>query len=535
MKKKPNILVLYCDQHSARALGCYGNKEVKTPNLDKLASEGIVMDNAFCNNPICTPSRMCMLSGQYVHNFGYYGLMGRKPENLPTMFTYFHELGYRNGVVGKIHTPAGWVSQDCDFVRDGYGYEIPVTPKNMDQQEGVQGLSDDDYHRYLKEKGLDNQRDDKIIHEWYQKHGHTQGQCVDARPSRLPTEHCFENWCATECIDFIEDAVKDDQPFFMWLTLPRPHQTYCPAKEYWDLYEGMEFQLPPNADDDMSQRDEASREKQDTFQKSSAWNVFDPKDFDSARRRVLRGYYACVSQSDAAIGRVLDAVEKLGITDDTIIVYSTDHGEFAGEHGMIEKAPGIGYSCVTKVPMIWKYAGAPAGVRRSEIMESVDIFPTICQIAGLEQPDWVDGCAGECVLRDDTPIKDIAVTENPNTKTIHTKKYKLTQFLPEFHGGKEFGELYDRENDPWEMHNLYFEPEYQQVVNDLRYQLYCWLVRNTRAVTANPTIPKADKSFDLSSGVSWDLAQYVGAWDKDHKVGRDFYQDMIDRGHRLYL
>lgn len=535
MKKKPNILILYTDQHNARCLGCYGNKEIHTPNLDRLAAEGVTMDNAFCNNPICTPSRMCMLSGQYAHNFGYYGLMGPMPAQLPTLFDHLKSQGYTNGVAGKIHTPAGWVSRGCDFVADGYGFEVPLTPENRGQEEGCQGIRDDDYARYLRSQGLENLRDDKILHEWYDIYGHSQGQCVDSRFSRLDAQHSFENWSASQAISFMEGAVAEKKPFCMWLTLPRPHQTYCPAKEYWDLYEGVELSLPPNAENDMHDRSVAAQRQQAHFQQDDTWSIFEPRDFESARRRVLRGYYACVSQSDAAIGRVLDAVDRLGITEDTIVVYTTDHGEFAGEHGMVEKAPGIGFSCVTRIPMIWRYPGCPRGVRRSGIIESVDIFPTLCQLAGLPLPDWADGVPARPLLDWGESRKAVAVTENPNTKTIHTSQYKLTQYLPEFHGGRDFGELFDREADPWELHNLYFDPAYQDVVQALRHQLYCWLVRTTRAVTVNPRIPMMDKSMDLSSGVSWDLAEQVGAWDKDHKVGCRFYQDMTARGHILYL
>lgn len=154
MSGKPNVLILYSDQHSANALGCYGNAEVRTPNLDALAAKGVRMENAYTQNPICTPSRMCLLSGQYVHNFGYYGLMGEKPASLPNLFDHFRANGYATGVAGKIHTPAGWVSDSCDYVADGYGFEVPVKPSNHSQEEGCQGLKSNDYSSYLAELDL---------------------------------------------------------------------------------------------------------------------------------------------------------------------------------------------------------------------------------------------------------------------------------------------------------------------------------------------------------------------------------------------
>ena len=319
------------------------------------------------------------------------------------------------------------------------------------------------------------------------------------------------------------------------MTVPRPHQTYAPCREFWDLYEGMDLELPPNAGNDMHDRSAAARTTQENFQKNGDWMLFEPRDFDEARKRVLRGYYACVSQMDDAMGRVLDKLDELGIRENTIIVYTTDHGEFAGEHGMIEKAPGIGFGCVTRIPMIFSWKGKmKAGEVRDSLVESIDILPTVCELAGLARPDWADGKSAVPVLKDDTAIRDMAVTENPNTKTIHTKRYKLTQYLPEFQG-EDFGELFDMENDPYELKTLYFDPGYQDVVQELRYKLYCWLVRTTRIKTANPTIPCTGREKDVSGGMSWDLAPYYGVYDRDGRIGERFYQDLIQKGMRNYL
>ena len=534
-KKKPNVLSLYSDQHSARTLGCYGNKQVKTPNLDRLAREGVLMQHAYTQNPICTPSRMCMLSGQYAHNTGYYGLAGEKPEQLPNLFGLLKEQGYMTGAAGKLHTPAGWVSDQCDYVADGYGYEVPLKPWNRHLEEGCQGLVTNDYTDYLARLGCYGDRDDKILQEWFEENQHKKGQCVDARYSRIPKEHTIEMWSANCANKFIEQADQEQKPFCFWLTMPRPHQTYAAAKEFWDLYEGIELELPPNYDDKMEHRSSAAKDTQRKFQMDKDWIAFGDKDFDAARKRVLRGYYACVSQMDDAVGTVLNKLEELGIRENTLIIYMTDHGEFAGEHGMIEKAPGIGFRCVTQIPMIFSWKGRlPENEVRDEIIESVDILPTICSLSGIMMPDWVDGKDALELIESGRAIHDFAVTENPNTKTIHTKKYKLTQYLPEFEG-QEFGELYDIEADPYELKNLYFEPEYEKVVQDLRYQLYCWLIRTSRVKTAHPTIPDTGNEKDVSGGISWDLADYVGRYGKDGKVGEAFYQELIKKNMKNYL
>lgn len=535
MSKKPNILILYSDQHSRRTLGCYGNDQVITPNLNRLANEGVVLENAITQNPICTPSRMCLLSGQYVHNFGMYGLMGDAPENLPTLFEFFKDKGYTTGVSGKIHTPTGWIQKGCDYIKDGYGYEKKVAKWNSFNEEGCQGTSGDDYDMYLAKLGLYKDRDDKVLHEVYEKVGHNGGQGLDSRFSKIPKEHSFEAWSANCCNDFIEKAVEEDQPFCYWLTMPRPHQTYAPSKEFWDMYENVDLELPPNSENKMEQRSSTARSTQKGFQENMDWVIFGGKDFDEVRRRVLRGYYACVTQMDDAIGMVLDKLEDLNIRENTIIVYTTDHGEFAGEHGMIEKAPGIGFGCVTQIPMIFSWKGKLEGnVRRKSFFESIDIFPTVSSLAGLEEPNWVDGLDLSKTLISDENIKDFGVTENANTKTIHTKKYKLTQYLPEFEG-EDFGELFDMENDPFELNNLYFDDNYKSVVNDLRYKLYCWLVRTTRVTTVHPNCPIIDSKKGVIGVASWDLAKHNGIVDKDKKVGQKFYSDLIKHNRRNYL
>ncbi|MBN2583079.1 MAG: sulfatase-like hydrolase/transferase [Planctomycetes bacterium] len=529
--KRPNILLLYSDQHNARVLGCYGNGQVRTPHLDALASRGVRCDNAFTQNPICTPSRMCIMSGQYVHNFGTYSLMGPSPDGLPSLFSHVRRQGYRTGMAGKTHTPTGWLARHCDDVGDGYGYEQHLTPETADRQFGLQGLTPDDYDRYLEELGLADQRDDKILPGQFEKAGHRWSQGVDACAGRLPKEHTIEGWAAMRCERFIEDAARDGQPFCYWMTVPHPHEAYAPAREFWDLYDEATLELPPNADNRLEGRHPAAVAKQRSQQGDDWWRLFDPKDWESARRRVLRGYYGCVSQVDYAVGRVMAKLDELGLRDNTIVVYTTDHGEFAGEHGLIEKAPGIGFGCVTRIPMIWSWPGRlPEGTVRDELVESIDFLPTVCRLAGLDEPDWVDGLNIADLLARGGEVREVAVTENPLTKTIHTRRWKLTQYLPETQGGRDFGELFDRQNDPWELRNLYFDPEYREVVGELRFRLYQWLVRTTRNVSINPVAP--GPAGDPTPR-SWDLAGDLR--DGDGKVGRRVTRRLIDEQGVNYL
>jgi arylsulfatase A-like enzyme len=521
MKKKPNILLLYSDQHNARVLGCYGNKQVHTPNLDQLSREGVMFTNAYTQNPICTPSRMCIMSGQYPHNFGYYGLMGKKPENLPHLFSHVKRFGYKTGMAGKLHVPSGWLSEYCDYVADGYGHELPLQPWNRHNILGHQGMINDEYSLYLYTKGLGDKRDDRSSPGF---------PTLEAAPSELPPDETIEAWAAERTISFMKESIKEDMPFCFWMTVPHPHTLYRPAQQFWDMYDEQELALPPNANNEFHHRHPYARPTQESFQNDPKWKALEPRDWESYRRRIMRGYYACVTQVDEAVGRVLQALDEMGIRENTIIVYTTDHGEFAGEHGMIEKAPGIGFRCVTRIPFIWSWKDhLPEAQIRDGITESVDFLPTVCSLAGLEPPNWVNGTDISPALHRSEDVKEYAFTETPTVKTIHSKQYKLTQYLPEMNGGEELGELYDLENDPWEMNNLYFERDYQDVVHWLRYELYCWLVRSTRNKTVNSSPP----TKDWSGHREWDLADDL--YDEDDKLGHDFVMKLINSGKPFFI
>lgn len=520
--KHPNILFLFSDQHSAATLGCYGNDRIHTPNLDRLAVEGVRLNSAYTNSPICTPSRVSFLSGIYPHNHGYYGLMGKATERLPSVFSHLKKHGYSIGFIGKSHTPAGWLSPHCDIIRDAMGYERGITGEEAHLLEGLQGRSDNDYTCFLESLGLAHLREDKFLKEQYEKFGYENGQGVDAKMSSLSYEYSVEGWCEQETKIFINRCHAETKPFFCWMTLPKPHQVYAPTREFWEMYSDDNIELPPNADDGLEGRHMMCRIAQEYYQNNDEWRLYSPRDWDSTRRRILRGYYGCVSQIDYAFGGVIDHLEELGIRDETIIIYTTDHGEFAGEHGMVEKAPGIGFRCVTRIPFLWSYPRKlPTNVTRSSIVEAVDFFPTVCDLAGIDPPDWVNGTNTVPVLSDDTPVKKYAYTEHPLTKTIHDNRYKLTQYLPEMCDDEEFFELYDMEADPWELHNLNSSPEYAGIAERLMKQLYYWLVRTSRHRTISPVPHQAEGPARFT----WDLAEDL--YDEDGRLGRNYISQII--------
>jgi choline-sulfatase/uncharacterized sulfatase len=486
MDRPPNILFILADQHNAKVLGVAGHPDVKTPNLDRLAAEGVRFTQAVTQNPICTPSRVSFLSGQYVHNHGYYGL-GGPPPRLPNVIGRFREAGYRTGAIGKIHCPETWVGSVTDTFLEAYS--------SGQDREG-------DYCNTLAGLGLSPDRDDEVLQEWHALGGGGQG--LDARRSRLPFEHCVEGWCAQEAIRFINEC--GDRPFFLHLSLPRPHECYTPSEPYWSMYDEGALALPPNADYDLS-------EKPPHFQRSRRWQeapdarlwLFEPKTYQAGRRRVLHGYLGCVSQVDAAVGIVLDHLAARGLAENTIVIYTSDHGDFAGEHGIIEKAPGICADAITRIPSLWRWPGRfEAGHVCDQLVEAVDLAPTVLALAGLSPLETTDGRdLGALLVGGTEPVREVAVTENPWSKSIRTLRWRLVHYPTELFPGQNVGELYDLDNDPWEMRNLYYQPEHRNRVAELRAALLDWLITTTRPVTFHPPLepgPEANQHRLLADG-----------------------------------
>lgn len=448
--KRPNIVIVKSDQHNARCLGVNGHRQVKTPNLDAIAGEGVNFTRAFVQNPICSPSRMCYFSGQYVHNHGVFGLTGNEtlPRGLPSMFSVFKESGYTTGVIGHIHVQQEWPAPHCDMFRDMHGQGNP-------------------YDAYLDEKGLLDKRDD----EAYKGHS----QIYDGCASELSFDDSYEGYCYRSFCQFL-DTRPPARPFLFELNPLHPHENYIPVKEFWDMYEGVELELPPSADEDLSDKPphQQWRIKHD---REHPKILFEPKTYEAGRLRKLQGYYGCISQVDHMVGLVRRKLMDIGEWQNTVFIYCADHGEFALEHGFLEKAPGISYDAVTRTPLIWHWPGR--GFRHAtveELVESVDLFPTLCKLADVPAPDTLDGKDISAMLSGDlTPLRDFTVTEFPLTRVIRTKEWKLCHRPRGMFAEKDdAGELYHLTDDPWEMTNLYDDPHCRDIREKLRRDLFEW-------------------------------------------------------------
>lgn len=474
--EQPNILFILADQHNAKVLGHKGHPNVKTPNLDRMAENGVRFENAITQNPICTPSRVSWLSGQYCHNHGYYGLSGPRPKGLPSIISHFRRAGYATAALGKIHCPEQWIEADCDVFHDTCGTSV--------------GGRSEKYATYLAERGLTDLEDHGAMREF----GKRGQQTCEGRPSKVSFEDGQEGWSVREAVAFMDECAKANKPFFAHVSFPKPHQCYTPAQQFWDLYDESELVLPPNADYDMKLKAPHLIAAANRW-RSGNWTLFEPKTFEAGRLRKLHGYLGNISHVDHAVGQLLDWLEQNNLDKNTIVVYGSDHGDYACEHGIMEKAPGICSDAITRVPFIWQWPEHfKAGYMAQELVEPVDLANTLCALAGLEPLETADGKDISSLLQGGHgEIRSIAVTEFPWSRSIRKGPYRYgyyprEMFSEEYPDG--FGELYDLETDPWEMNNLYFLPQYAGVIRDMEKEFLDWLITTTHPVTIHPPAQK---------------------------------------------
>ncbi len=464
----PNVLFILSDQHHAGLMGCAGCKEVPTPNLDRLAAEGMRWTRAITQNPICTPSRVSFLSGQSPQNHGYFGLGGPTPKALPSIFSHFKQHGYRTAGIGKLHlpdSPRNWVADDLDVYGDCY--------RSVEGQP-AQGP----YWDHLDQLGLRECEDSRIMPE--------QGRwCGDSRASNMPFEHCVEAWCVQQSKAFIDAS--GDQPFLLHCSLPRPHHQLTPDPRFLELIPE-DVPLPPEFDADGSQRPPHVRAQMSSFAQH-AW-LFEPRDHESGRRRAWRGYLACIAQVDWALGELLQHLEDRDLTENTLVIYSSDHGAYHGLYGLREKVPGISSDAVCRIPMIWRIPGKtrPGSVSEAFIQNN-DLLPSLCSLCGLPQLESTDGMDLSSVLQaPELSPRHSAVTENAWSQALYWDQWRLVHY-PEALFGSDEGELYDLSSDPKEAHNLYHDPAYQSILLEGRKRLLDHLLTQRRNVTHQPSPP----------------------------------------------
>ena len=448
----PNVLLLISDDLNNR-LGCYGDALAKTPNIDALAKTGIKFERAYCQFPHCNPSRSSFLTGtrpRTTHVTNNEDNLYKNHPGVMTMPHWFREHGYTTARCGKIFhlgIPKGDESMDdpdaWDF-GEPFKNELPYPPK----------------------------RDSAVKVEVGKKQG------LGWQEIPCPDDDLIDGGHAKLAIDWLERRDKS-KPFFLAVGFHRPHLPLVAPAKYFDLYPFDSIKLPAEPENDEADIPPPAR--------NGAVPGYALTTTPEQRRAAIRGYLAAVSFMDAQAGRVLDALKRLGLDKDTIIVFIRDHGWHLGEHGLWHKRS-LFEECA-RVPFIIAAPGARGNTHPSaSLVELLDIFPTLCDLTGVPAPPQLEGRSLRPLLADPaSSVHDAVFTEarrGANAefwgRSVRTGRWRYT----EWNDGRDGTELYDHDADPHEFTNLAADPEHAATIARMKKMLF--------DRTIAPPVPKTD-------------------------------------------
>jgi choline-sulfatase len=375
MQNNPNILFFQVDQLMANALSCYGNTFCISPNLDRIATEGVVFEQAYCNFPLCAPSRASMATGQLCSTIGAYDNAAELPAHIPTYAHYLRDMGYRTILSGKMH----FIGPD-----QHHGFEKRLTPD----------LYPADF-AWVPNWENEGKRDTNDA----------RGVTISGVATRT-VQMDFDEETTHRAIQeiYAQAQSNDTRPFFMQVSWTHPHEPFLCLQEYWDLYEGLD--IPPPTVGPLSEDEHDAHAIRTLSDFGMLTHRFSQTEISTARR----AYYASISYIDEMIGQILDTLEKAGLRDNTAIVFTSDHGEMLGERGIWFKKHFFENSL--KVPLL---LNAPwlAPQRISTLVSLVDLLPTFCGLAqGSPWESNVENLEGDDLTalleaQDDAPARSI--------------------------------------------------------------------------------------------------------------------------------
>lgn len=354
---RPNILIIHTDEHRIDCLGAYGNADIKTPHIDGLAADGVRYDNSFCPFPVCTPSRYSLLCGQYVHEHRGWTNRSTLASYIGTFPKILRTAGYRTKAVGKMHFTPTYL-------------DVGFSELLLAEQDGP-GRWDDDYHRYLMRHGLVDHNDIEDQLGEYRKYAPKKyWNTCGALVSNLPEKHDSTTWIADKVMDTLESWTDQGDQLLM-AGFIRPHHPFNPPSPWHEMYDPEKLSLLPGWTSKCLEHD---------FKFSRGYFPND-KLAEPILKQVMAYYYSMISQIDHHVGRMTELLRQKGLYDDTLIIFTADHGDFMGFHHMLLKGNYM-YDPVIKVPLIVKWPGnTRAGTVSKRMVNNIDLAPTICRAA----------------------------------------------------------------------------------------------------------------------------------------------------------
>lgn len=486
-QKRPNILLITSDQQHWNTIGAF-NKEISTPNLDRLVKEGTTFKRAYCPNPTCTPTRASIITGKYPSQHGAWSLGTKLSENEHTVGEDFIKSNYKTSLIGKAHfqpllateqyssIEACPIMQDLDFWKsfdeEFYGFQHIELARNHTNSMQV----GQHYAIWMEEKGLNNWRD-----YFLPPTGNMSPQ--DKHKWKIPEEYHYDAWIAERTNAMLENYKENNESFFLWASFLDPHPSYF-APEPWDtLYDPEKLTIPALVEGEHQSKPPhfAMTQLENPDFSGYSTSRYANHGLHSHRynreklKKDIAVYYGMISLMDKYIGKILDKLDQLGLAENTIVVFTTDHGHFFGQHGLIAKGP-YHYEDMIKIPFIVRCPGKiPEGFVSESMQSLVDLAPTFLSLCGIPVSPAMTGVDQSEVWKGiRKEARDHIICENHHEHpTIHLKTYVDKRYKLTVYYNQTYGELIDLDKDPEETDNLWDRPEYMELKAQLLLK-YIW-------------------------------------------------------------
>jgi len=461
--RQPNILWVCSDQQRRDTLGCYGNEFVRSPNLDRLADNAAVFDHAYVQSPICTPSRASFLTGRYPRTTRCRQNGQNIPEEEVLVTKLLADAGYVCGIAGKLHL------SPChpDVCRgperridDGYAVF------RWSQAPGHTGCKNHHYREWLETRGGEIKKEQHPLSKWVEV--------------GRPVEKHQTTWCCEEAMDFIRDRNDDGKPWLFSVNMFDPHHSFNPPEEYLARYVDMldEIPLPDYVEGELN-----NKSPYQLVDHNGAYNGVSGFPYDEMsetdHRMVRVAYWAMCDLIDAQVGRIIDLLQETGQLDNTIVIFTSDHGEMIGDNGIYLKGPYF-YDALVRVPLIVSWPGKIKAQRIPALVEMVDLAPALLEFAGLPVHPGMQGRSLHPILTGEADAahhRDDVYSEYYNAMPFHRDPTAQTTMVrTETHKlvvdhAHDTGELYDLVADPGEHSNLWDDPGSLELKADMLVRL----------------------------------------------------------------
>jgi arylsulfatase A-like enzyme len=474
-----NVVFILSDDHSAEAVGCYGNPIVRTPNLDRLASEGVRFAHAYVNSPLCSPSRQSMLTGKLPHASGVTLLNTPLAAGQITLAEHLKERGFATGAIGKMH-----FNNDLPH---GFDYRVPV----------------DAHAKHLEKHPPRKPPDDvKVFTRWAPNRSPAREWLnAEKLPVPLYDEDSEGTFFTRRAIEFVES--NRNSRFFLWLSFREPHGPFRFPIEYKDSYDPAKMPLPKAAPEDERWIPKAFRELT-----------------EQQKRGIIASYYSSTEYLDKNVGLLLDAIDRLGLRDDTLVIYAGDNGYLLGHHGRFEKHNM--WEPAVRVPLIIRDPRAQKGEITDALVEMVDLAPTMLGALGVPPMKELHGKSLAPVLegratnhREEVFSEylpdNMAMIRTPDWKYIFTsgKHDQAMGYETGYGASGILHRLYDVRQDPGETHNVAGDPKNKRLVEELQAKMLA------RFKATHPKAKQLPENLSTDEALTWfcEPPDPEGAWD----------------------